>query len=64
MNIQVAKAALKAGVNYFDFTEDVATTQEIEKLAQKSKKNQIFVPQCGLAPGFISILAYDIYKSF
>jgi saccharopine dehydrogenase-like NADP-dependent oxidoreductase len=64
LNIQVAKAALKIGLNYFDFTEDVETTQAIEKLALKAKKNQVFIPQCGLAPGFISILAYDIYKQF
>ena len=64
LNTEVAKGALKAGINYFDFTEDVKTTEAIEKLAKKAHKHQVFVPQCGLAPGFISILAYDIFKQF
>ena len=63
-NVKVAKAALKTGVSYFDLTEDVTTTDNIFKLAQKAKKRQVFVPQCGLAPGFISILAYDMALGF
>jgi len=62
LNVSVAKKALKYGLNYFDFTEDVKTTQAIKKIATKAKKNQVFVPQCGLAPGFISILAYSLYQ--
>jgi len=64
LNELVAKKALKYGLNYFDFTEDVKTTKVIRKIAKKSKKNQVFVPQCGLAPGFISILAYSLYQKF
>jgi saccharopine dehydrogenase-like NADP-dependent oxidoreductase len=55
---------LKAGVSYFDLTEDRETTQEIMAIAKKAKAGQIFMPQCGLAPGFISILANDLCKSF
>ncbi len=62
LNELVAKKALKFGLNYFDFTEDVKTTEAIKKIATKAKENQVFVPQCGLAPGFISILAYSLYK--
>jgi len=64
LNVSVAKAALKVGLNYFDFTEDVKTTNAIKKIALNAKKNQVFIPQCGLAPGFISILAYSLYKKF
>ena len=64
LNVLVAKKALKYGLNYFDFTEDVKTTQAIRKIAKKAKENQVFVPQCGLAPGFISILAYSLYEKF
>ena len=64
LNVLVAKKALKYGLNYFDFTEDVKTTQAIKKIAAKAKENQVFIPQCGLAPGFISILAYSLYKIF
>jgi len=64
LNESVAKAALKVGLNYFDFTEDVETTNAIKKIAIDAKENQVFIPQCGLAPGFISILAYSLYKRF
>lgn len=64
LNVSVAKAALKTNLNYFDFTEDVKTTKSIKKISKEANKNQIFIPQCGLAPGFISILAYYLYKKF
>jgi len=64
LNVLVAKKALKFGLNYFDFTEDVKTTNAIKKIALNASKNQVFIPQCGLAPGFISILAYSLYKQF
>ena len=58
----VAEAALEAGVHYLDLTEDVATTKKVEELAQGAKT--AFIPQCGLAPGFISIVANDLAKRF
>ena len=64
LNIFIAKLALSANVNYFDFTEDVKTTEAIKKISLKANKNQVFIPQCGLAPGFISILAYSLYQQF
>lgn len=62
LNLDVASLALEAGVHYFDLTEDVATTKHIAGLAAKSKR--CFMPQCGLAPGFISIAAAHLMKSF
>lgn len=62
MSIPIAKAAKKSLVHYFDLTEDVASTRAIKKIAKDAK--QAFVPQCGLAPGFISIVAYDIASKF
>ena len=64
LNVIVAKQALFHSLNYFDFTEDVKTTKSIKKIAKNAKLNQVFIPQCGLAPGFISILAYDLYQKF
>lgn len=64
LNVNVAKQALKYSLSYFDFTEDVETTNAIKELSKKAKNNQVFIPQCGLAPGFISILAYSLYKQF
>ena len=57
-----AEAAKKAGAHYLDLTEDVESTRTIKKLAVNSKT--AFIPQCGLAPGFISIVAYDLAKKF
>lgn len=58
----IAPAAKEAGVHYFDLTEDVASTRLVKELAEGA--NSAFVPQCGLAPGFISIVAYDLAKHF
>jgi saccharopine dehydrogenase-like NADP-dependent oxidoreductase len=63
-NPLVAQAALKAGVSYFDLTEDVATTRRVSALAERAADGQIFMPQCGLAPGFISIVAHDLTTWF
>ena len=61
-NPAVAKAARKGNAHYFDLTEDVAVTQTVRRLARGASK--AFVPQCGLAPGFISIAANELTKHF
>ncbi len=58
----VAEGAKKAGAHYLDLTEDVESTRTIKKLSEGSET--AFVPQCGLAPGFISIVAYDLARKF
>lgn len=58
----VAHAAHEAGVHYLDLTEDIDTTHIVKSLAQSSEK--AFIPQCGLAPGFITIAAYELAKKF
>ena len=64
LNPAVAEAALAAGVSYFDLTEDVATTRRIREIAAQARDGQIFMPQCGLAPGFISIVAQHLTQQF
>jgi saccharopine dehydrogenase-like NADP-dependent oxidoreductase len=61
-NIGVAEAARRAGTHYFDLTEDVEVTRAVRKIADGS--SQAFVPQCGLAPGFISIAANELIGHF
>lgn len=61
-NIPAARAAKQFDMHYFDLTEDVQTTNTIIELAKDSKRS--FVPQCGLAPGFISIVANHLMKRF
>ncbi|MES2583703.1 MAG: saccharopine dehydrogenase C-terminal domain-containing protein [Pseudomonadota bacterium] len=57
-----AAQALEAGCHYFDLTEDVAATREIMRMAEGAKT--AFMPQCGLAPGFIGIVAHHLSKKF
>ena len=58
----IAEAAAMAGTHYLDLTEDVATTRKVEALADGA--DCALIPQCGLAPGFISIVAHDLAKNF
>jgi saccharopine dehydrogenase-like NADP-dependent oxidoreductase len=41
-------------VHYLDLTEDVATSRAVRQLAQRS--DTVFMPRCGLAPGFICVV--------
>ena len=61
-NVVVAQVARDEGLHYFDLTEDVAVTEAVRELAQGSDK--VFAPQCGLAPGFISIAANELIQHF
>ena len=61
-NLGVAAAARKARIHYFDLTEDVDVTRSVRTLAAGA--GQAFVPQCGLAPGFISIAAAELITHF
>jgi len=63
-NPGVAEAALAAGASYFDLTEDVSTTRRVRDIASRARAGQIFMPQCGLAPGFISIVAQHLTRRF
>ena len=64
VNSQIAQVCAQAGCSYFDLTEDVATTHSIREQADRARPGQIFMPQCGLAPGFIGILAWDLCQYF
>ena len=61
-NPTIAKCARDAGAHYFDLTEDVHVTKQVIELAKDSKT--AFLPQCGLAPGFITIAANHLAKPF
>ncbi|HVW55540.1 MAG TPA: saccharopine dehydrogenase family protein [Rhizobiaceae bacterium] len=60
LTIRIAEAAAKSAVHYLDLTEDVASTRAVKKLAATA--DRAFVPQCGLAPGFVSIVAADLAR--
>jgi saccharopine dehydrogenase-like NADP-dependent oxidoreductase len=61
-NVAVAEAARRAGIHYFDLTEDVEVTRAVRRISAGAA--QAFVPQCGLAPGFISIAANELIGHF
>ena len=58
----IARAVADGRAHYIDLTEDVASTRAVGMLAANGKTT--FVPQCGLAPGIVSILAADIAHEF
>jgi saccharopine dehydrogenase-like NADP-dependent oxidoreductase len=58
----IAEAAKAAGAHYLDLTEDVASTRIVKQLAAGART--AFIPQCGLAPGFITIVASDLAARF
>ncbi len=62
LNVRVAEAARATNLHYFDLTEDVETTRRVRQIAEGATTS--FVPQCGLAPGFVSIAAYDLCRRF
>lgn len=61
-NPGVAKVAREADLHYFDLTEDVEVTRQVRAVAEGADK--AFVPQSGLAPGFVSIAANELITHF
>jgi len=57
-----ARAAVTAGAHYLDLTEDVASARAVADLAGLS--TCALIPQCGLAPGFISIVTQHLVSRF
>jgi len=62
LNSYVAQAAKVAKAHYFDLTEDTSITAVVKAIAVDA--TTAFVPQCGMAPGFISIVANSLMQEF
>ncbi|MGH6677444.1 MAG: saccharopine dehydrogenase family protein, partial [Bradyrhizobium sp.] len=62
LTVPIAAAARAASIHYLDLTEDVASTRRVKDLAADA--SSAFIPQCGLAPGFVSIVAFDLAQHF
>jgi saccharopine dehydrogenase-like NADP-dependent oxidoreductase len=58
----IAQAAHSAGVHYLDLTEDVASTNLVKQLGKRARA--ALIPQCGLGPGFVSIMGHDLARRF
>jgi saccharopine dehydrogenase-like NADP-dependent oxidoreductase len=42
----------------------VETTRRVRAVAERAAPGQIFMPQCGLAPGFVSVAGHDLTRHF
>lgn len=62
LNFHIAEIAKASNTHYFDLTEDTATATAVKILSLNASK--AFVPQCGLAPGMISIIANSLMQEF
>jgi saccharopine dehydrogenase-like NADP-dependent oxidoreductase len=60
-NIVIADRARANNLHYLDLTEDVRVTDKVLTIAKSAKT--AFIPQCGLAPGFITIVAMHLVKA-
>lgn len=58
----VAGAARDAGAHYFDLTEDRQASRAVRAVAADA--GSVLMPQCGLAPGFISVAAASLAAGF
>ena len=58
----VGEAAREGGAHFFNLTEDLDTARRLREIAEEAET--LFVPQCGLAPGFISIVANHLVNKF
>ena len=56
--VRVAEFALMFDCHYFDLCENVEIAKKIKGLSQGASR--AFVSQCGLAPGYVSALTYEI----
>jgi saccharopine dehydrogenase-like NADP-dependent oxidoreductase len=59
---RMARLARKFDMHYANLTEHVRETEEIIRIGEGSQK--AFILQCGIAPGFIDILANGMFNDF
>jgi saccharopine dehydrogenase-like NADP-dependent oxidoreductase len=63
-NMHYMDLAAKYGKVYLDFTEDIDNRKYAELLAKRPENKATFIPCCGLAPGFVNIIANGLRKKF
>lgn len=59
---RIAELARRFNIHYANLTEYVRETEAVVEIAQDAPKG--FVLQTGLAPGYINVLAHDLYLDF
>lgn len=64
-NIKLAEMAIEIGINYIDFGGHDDVLEEQMKLTDKAQTRERWViPNCGLAPGLVNILAMHGFETF
>ncbi len=64
-NRRITRLAIKNGINYLDFGANDATFEKQKELHEAAKAKEIFaLPNCGLAPGLVNIVAMQAFKVF
>jgi saccharopine dehydrogenase-like NADP-dependent oxidoreductase len=58
---RMARLAREHGTHYLNLTEYVRETKEVLEIARGA--DTCFALQCGLAPGFINVLAHDLFQA-
>lgn len=62
LNLSIAEWAKSLRLHYFDLTEDIETSKNIARIAEEA--DTAFVSHCGVAPGFINIVAHHMMQRF
>ncbi|OGC78082.1 MAG: hypothetical protein A2Z27_03950 [candidate division Zixibacteria bacterium RBG_16_50_21] len=64
-NLLLAKACLQARTNFCDLGGNIYVVEAQRKLSPQAKKAGVtIIPDCGLAPGMVNVLAYHWAKEF
>jgi len=64
-NIKLTELAIEIGINYIDLGGTQQTFEKQLKYSdQAAEKNVCIIPNCGFAPGLISIIAMHGYEAF
>ncbi len=62
LNTTIAQLAKSLKLHYFDLTEDISTSVAVAQIAHQA--DTAFIPHCGVAPGFINIVAHNLMQQF
>jgi len=64
-NLRISELALKSGIHYIDFGGSDEVLEEQLELNKKNKRHDHWIiPNCGMAPGLVNILAMHGFESF
>lgn len=62
LNQNIVDFAKLNKLHYLDLTEDVKNTEYVKLMAASAES--AFIPQCGLAPGFVGLVAHELMQYF